>query len=67
MQQHGADYLVVVTEFRIPVGMIADRDLMERIVAASRDAAETKVLESRGIIAPTMSWFPTKCGPSISC
>lgn len=45
MQQHGVGCLIVVNESRIPIGVVTDRDLMERIIAARRDPDETKVRE----------------------
>ena len=42
MHQRGVGALVCVDEFKRPVGIVTDRDLMVRVLATGKDAATTK-------------------------
>jgi CBS domain-containing protein len=43
MHQRGVGTLVVVSPDRKPIGIVTDRDLVERVLAKNADAHETKV------------------------
>ncbi len=45
MHQRAVGTLVVVNELQQPVGILTDRDLVERVLAAGRDARESLVAE----------------------
>jgi CBS domain-containing protein len=43
MRQRAVGTLVVVDENRRPIGIVTDRDIMERVVAEGRDARDTSI------------------------
>ncbi len=45
MHQRGVGALIVVDEEQTPVGIITDRDIVERVVAVGRDPQSTRVRE----------------------
>ncbi|WP_425616686.1 CBS domain-containing protein [Anatilimnocola sp. NA78] len=43
MQQRAVGSLVVVDDYQAPIGIVTDRDLVERVLAAGKDPGLTKV------------------------